>query len=61
MENGELDVLELMKRERLEQILEKCHKDLTGLGEIKGELGDDFSYSEIKLALAHARHQEKSP
>ena len=61
VESGELDVLELMKRERLEPILEKYRKGLTGLGEIKGELGDDFRYSEIKLALAHARRNEKSP
>lgn len=61
VESGELDVLELMKRERLEPILEKYRNGLTGLGEIKGELSDDFSYSEIKMALAHARRNEKSP
>lgn len=60
VENGELDVLELMKQERLEKILEKYRKGLTGSGEIKGELGNDFSYSEIKLALAHARCHENS-
>jgi len=60
VESGELDVLELMKEERLEQILEKYHKGLTRSGEIKGDLGYDFSYSEIKLALAHARRQAQS-
>jgi len=57
VESGRLDVLELIKPERLEQILEKYKNGHTDSGQIKGELGDDFSYSEIKLALAHARCQ----
>jgi len=61
VESGKLDVLELIKPERLEQIVGLYKKGHMGSGEIKRELGNDFSYSEIKLALAYARRLEKSP
>lgn len=55
VEQGELEVTELLSEEKLGKITQHYEKGVTGSGEIKSALGDEVSYSEIKLALAHAR------
>jgi GTPase SAR1 family protein len=53
VENGEIDILKLLEKKKLDRILKRYEKGIEGLAELKSDLGDDFSYSEIKLALAH--------
>jgi len=53
VESGEIDVLKVLEKEKLERILKRYEKGIEGLGELKSDLGDEISYGEIKLALAH--------
>ena len=55
VEKGDLDVTELLQAAKLERIMEEYRKGLMNSGEIKGSLGEKFSYSEIKLGIAHAK------
>jgi hypothetical protein len=55
VEKGELDVTELLPEKKLEKIMEKYRKGFVKSSEIKSSLGNNFSYSEIKLGLAYAR------
>jgi hypothetical protein len=55
VEKGDLDVTELLSEKKLKKIMEKYEKGLINSSEIKSSLGDNFSYSEIKLGLAFAR------
>lgn len=57
--NGELaidDIIEKGKRETIEEKLSKNPQKK--FGEIKGELGSDYSYGEIKLVQAHLKYKE---
>lgn len=58
--NGQLEVTEFLKVEKLNKIMDKFHKGATGIGDLKGALNNDFSYSEIKLALAHIKCLENA-
>ena len=51
--SGVLDVLQFIKPKRVELIIKKYHEGFESSGELKSELGEDFTYPEIKLALAH--------
>jgi ATP-dependent DNA helicase RecQ len=51
---GELEVNKFVKLNKLDKILEAAQKhEGKGLREIKDELGDAFSYEEIKFSLGH--------
>ena len=55
--NGTLDISRLLspeKQQAIEKKLASAHND--SLGKIKNELGDDYSYGEIKMMLAHRKH-----
>lgn len=52
VELGEVDVHDLMPTDRLEKILSVASAH-TGSRDIKNQLPDDYSYAEIKLAMAH--------
>ncbi|MCP4460075.1 MAG: AAA family ATPase [Cytophagales bacterium] len=58
VESGHLDVNDFIKPKRLEKILEIYNKGITNSGEIKSQLGEDFTYTEIKLAQAYASSLE---
>lgn len=50
---GKIDAEEFVGAEKIEKIIEVARKiDETGLGPIKHALGDDYSYAEIRIALA---------
>lgn len=53
--SGEIDVLELVKQPKLDKILEVFyqHPEFTSTSQLKHELGDDFSYGEIKAAMKY--------
>jgi len=52
VENGDIDILKLLEKEKIDRILARYEKGIEGLGELKNDLGNDISYGEIKLALA---------
>lgn len=58
VENGELEVSELLPTLKLNRIIDEYHSGKTTSNEIKESLGDGCSYNEIKLALAHIRYLE---
>ena len=58
VENGELDVSELLSTMKLNSIIDAYHRGKTSSGELKDSLGDGYGYTEIKLALAHIRYLE---
>jgi hypothetical protein len=57
---GELDIGRLVPKEK-RQAIQQMISDMPGapLSELKTGLGDDYSYGEIKLVLAHRQHLEQ--
>jgi len=55
VETGEIKAADLMDKKKLDTILKLITKDTTGSGEIKATLGDDYSWGEIRIALAEFR------
>lgn len=60
VELGEIDIHQLMPKDRLETILSVAIGNTIGSSDIKAKLPDDYSYSEIKLATAHLKSRERS-
>lgn len=54
VKNGEVDIRDFMEEERLDEILAVATKKGVTLNQAKAKLGADYSYGEIKLALAYA-------
>lgn len=48
---GEIKATELMDEEKLTNILSLITPETTGSGEIKSQLGDEYSYGEVRIAL----------
>ena len=61
VQEGQLEIKSLLSPEKLQVITQKCIelKD-TSLSEIKNALGEEYTYSEIKLAQAHLEYLEKA-
>ncbi|MEM7367972.1 MAG: helix-turn-helix domain-containing protein [Bacteroidota bacterium] len=57
VELGKIDVHDLMPKERLDKILSVASDNL-GSRDIKNQLPDDYSYGEIKLAMAYKNRQK---
>lgn len=58
IEKGELDATELIEAGKLEKIIIVIKTiNSTSLGEIKSKLGDEFTYDDIKVSLAHYKYQ----
>ena len=56
---GELDPYELVDKEKLDNILSLISPAMQGLNDIKSKLGDEYTYGEVKIALAHWRAQNQ--
>jgi len=52
IETGEVKATDLAEEQKLKNILTLITPDTTGLNEIKSQLGNDYTYGEIKIALA---------
>ena len=52
IENGELDILKLMPKDRVETILPHF-KDSKKMSEVKSILGEEYSYSELRMVWSH--------
>ena len=50
--SGEVDIKRLISETKLNNILSLITPETTGTQEIKNKLGDDYSYGEIRMALA---------
>jgi ATP-dependent DNA helicase RecQ len=59
IEIGELDILKLMPVERLNKITEviKAQQGFTGLKILREQLGEEFTFSEIKWVYAYLQSQ----
>ena len=56
---GELDPLKIIAKSKLDPILKSIDNlKEPSLGNLKNELGDDFSYSELKIGLAYQKSLE---
>jgi len=59
---GELAILDFLSNEKISMIQTKLPiKENYSLTEIKKELGDDYSYSDIRMVLEHVKYMEKEP
>ena len=57
---GDLDVDKFLSAEKLKNVITVAEKlETLSSGEIKGKLGDEYSYVDIKLALAHLESQKE--
>jgi hypothetical protein len=51
---GELDVADFLKPVKLNAIMDLAHKlNTTQAGELKSSLSSNYSYADIRFALAH--------
>ncbi len=55
VEKGELEVLLVMDQQKLQEIMQSYHQGSTSVNKLKSVLGYEFTYGEIRLALAHAK------
>ncbi len=60
VETGEIDPFQIIKKEKLDNILSLITAETTGSGEIKAQLGDEYTWGEVKMALAHYKFTNKS-
>ncbi len=57
VEKGKLDIDKLLSSEKQQAIEKKLAAEQNNtLSKIKKDLGDDYSYGEIKMMLAHRKH-----
>ena len=60
VKTGKLDINKLLSPEKQQAIEKKFPADQNNsLSEIKNAMGDDYSYGEIKMMLAHQRHLDR--
>lgn len=56
--SGELDIYRIVERSKVQRVIDYLEKHpTTELTPIKIALGDDFSYGEIRMVVAHLRNQ----
>ena len=60
IEAGELDVFQLVDKSKVEKVIKLFNEGNQRGGEIKYQLGDDYSYGEVRMAVAHARWLESN-
>ncbi|MEM8896059.1 MAG: helix-turn-helix domain-containing protein [Bacteroidota bacterium] len=53
VESGDINALELIDKEKLQNILKVKATGAEGMSDIKSKLGDEYSYGDIKLALVY--------
>ncbi|MEA2108070.1 MAG: helix-turn-helix domain-containing protein, partial [Pseudomonadota bacterium] len=61
IETGDLDIDQLLspeKRSRMEELL--AHASYSSLKTLKTDLGDDFSYGDIKLMMSHLKYMDSA-
>jgi len=56
---GLLEVTDFLEKEKLNNIRSLVEKGIDKAGELRGALGDDYTYGEIHMALAYVRGMKK--
>jgi len=59
VESGEIDPFDIIDKEKLNNILTLITPETAGSGEIKAQLGDEYSWGEVKMALAYRKTQHQ--
>jgi ATP-dependent DNA helicase RecQ len=61
VKTGELEVYELIPRQKVQTILDAIDElKTTAIGALKSKLGDDFSYGEIRLVIAYTERTNEN-
>ncbi len=60
VESGELEISQLVEEYKISKVMEYVEKGMLRGGEIKYELGDDYSFGEVRMILAHARWMDSN-
>ncbi len=55
VETGEINPYDIIEKQKLDNILSLITPETSGSGEIKAQLGDEYSWGEVKMALAYSR------
>lgn len=55
VENGSIDIHELVQEKKVTKIMTVLASDAVGLNEIKSKLPKSYSYGEIKMVIAHSK------
>ncbi len=58
IETGEVKATDLVAEEKLKNILSLITPETTGLNEIKSQLGDEYTYGEIRVAMTEFNRQK---
>ena len=53
--SGQVDIKKLINEDKLKVILSLITPETTGTQEIKAQLGEEYSYGEIKMAIAYSK------
>jgi len=60
VESGEIDPFDIIDKEKFNNILTLITPETAGSGEIKAQLGDEYSWGEVKMALAYKKGHKQS-
>ncbi|MBO3700423.1 helix-turn-helix domain-containing protein [Roseivirga sp. E12] len=55
VETGDIDPFEIVDKEKLNNILSLITPETSGSGEIKAQLGDEYSWGEVKMGIVYYR------
>lgn len=59
IESGEVDAYTVVELEKLDNMLSLITDETTSSSEVKAKLGDEYTYADVKVALAHYRFLSK--
>lgn len=60
VETGDIDPFEVIEKEKLNNILSLITPETSGSGEIKAQLGDEYTWGEVKMALIYYRSKNQT-
>ena len=59
VESGEIDPFDIIDNKKFNNILSFITPETAGSGDIKAQLGDEYSWGEVKMALAYRKTQHQ--
>ncbi|OEK06356.1 helix-turn-helix domain-containing protein [Roseivirga misakiensis] len=60
IESGDVDAYRIVDMEKLDNMLTLINDETTSSSEVKAKLGDEYTYTDVKVAMAYYRYQNKS-
>jgi len=59
IESGDVDAYSIVEMEKLDNMLKLITDETTSSSEVKAKLGDEYTYTDVKVAMSHYRFLSK--